>query len=168
MSVPDSLGAFYVHALGLQSECENRLTDLALTLEAHHNPEAATIFAQAEQIHAEITGEIEQECEGVELPRVPPWEFCWVEDDKIDDIRIEALDFQVSAYQAIDLVLDNLNAVSGIYAGIQAQSEDQAVQQAAEQMIVLIHDEVRRVDAWKVQYAASEPLPDYDPPHMPE
>ncbi len=168
MSVLDSPGAFYAHALGLQSECENRLTDLALTLEVHHNPEAATIFSQAEQIHTEITAEIEQESEGLDLPRVPPWEFCWAEDDKIDDIRIESLDFQVTAHQAIELVLDNLNAVSGVYAGIQAQSEDQPVQQAAKQLIELLHDEVRRVDAWKAQYAASEALPDYDPPHMPE
>lgn len=167
-SLPGSIEEFYAHALGLEHECEQCLTDLSLTLEAHHNPEAAKVFAQAEQIQQRSIQVIRQLSEGLDIPRVAPWEYLWHPYINFDSICMASVHYLITPYEAIELVQLKLEAVSEFYRDIGSRSMDLAIQQAAAQIRSLLKIEIDIVKGWRRQHEELSRLPDLDPPHQPE
>ena len=166
--LPESLEAFYAHALGLEHECEARLTDLSLTLEAHHNLEASQVFARAEQIRARSIELIRQYSEGLELPRIAPWEYLWHQHVNFESICMDSVHYLISALEAIELVQFKLEAANEFYRSIKAQSPDPEIQRAAGEIEALLELEIEIVEGWRSQHEEMSRLPDLDPPHQPE
>ena len=166
--LPKSLEEFYAHALGLEHECEARLTDLSLTLEAHHNLEAAKVFSQAEQIRARSIELIRQHSQGLALPRIAPWEFLWHQHVNFELVCMDSVHYLISALEAIELVLFKLEAANDFYRIIQDQSPDPDIKRAANEIKSLLELEIEIVRGWREQHEELSRLPDYDPPHQPE
>lgn len=166
--MPDTLAAFYAHALGLEHECECWLIDLSRSLQAHHNPEAAAIFVDAEKLCVENIEQIHQRSVNLELPRVAPWEYYWHQFVNIENTCIDSVHYMISALEAIELVLEKLAADSEYYHAIEQQSDDLQIKQAARQIISLLDSEMELVRGWKSQQSKDVPLTDLDPPNMPE
>ncbi len=165
---PNSLEAFYAQALGLEYECEHRLIDLGRTLEAHHNPEAAAIFEQAEKMRAANILEISRRCEKLNLPRIAPWDYYWHQHLNFENICIDSVHYLITAFEAIELVLAKLEAAGNYYQLIRGNSDQRAVREAALEIIGLLNVEMDIVQGWRSQHIASTVLPDLDPPNQPE
>ena len=168
LKLPDSLADFYAHALGLEHEYKHRWLDLWQTLEAHHNHEAAAIFAKVEKMRADNIVMINARCETIELPRVAPWDYYWHQYVNIESAIIDTAHYMISARESIELVVLKFEAACEYYQDIQTQSPDKEVKQAAENMIGMLKTEMRTIQNWKQQYSNTTALPDLDPPNQPE
>lgn len=168
IKLPTTVEAFYAHALGLEHECEHRLTDLSLTLEAHHNNESAEVFSRAEQIRAHTIQMIRQLSEGLDLPRIAPWEYLWHQHVNFELVCMDSVHYLITPSEAIELVLIKLEAADDFYHQVQDQSDTPEIVTAAEQIRSLVKQEMESVRGWLEQHEASTRLPDLDPPHQPE
>ena len=166
--MPATLDAFYAHVLGLEYECEHRLIDLSRTLDAHHNPEAAEIFAKAEKMRADNIRRINLLCEDLELPRIAPWDYYWHQYVNIESLCIDSIHYMITAFEAVELVLKKLDAARDFYREIANASELPAIQEAAEGIIELLESEIETVRGWQSGHEAQSPPADLDPPHQPE
>lgn len=168
IALPETLAEFYAHALGLEHECEQSLTDLSLTLEAHRNLDAAKVFAQAEQIRSRSISLIKHYSERLQLPRVAPWEYLWHRHVNFESICMDSVHYLITPLESIELVLFKLEAASEFYLAIQAETDDPDIKRAANEINALLVLEMEIVAGWKEQYMDGSRLPDLDPPHQPE
>ncbi len=166
--LPDSIADFYAHALGLEHEYAHRWLDLWQTLEAHHNHEAAAVFAKVEEMRADNIVMLKARCKAIELPRVAPWEYHWHQYVNIESAIIDSAHYMISARESIELVLLKFEAACEYYRDIQTQSLDKEIQQAAEDMIGLLKTEMQTIHKWKQRYSNTPTLSDLDPPNQPE
>lgn len=166
----ESLEELCAHALELEHESASRFNQLADSMEVHHNTAVAGLFRRLAKLSEEHAALIEQRALGLELPRIPPWEFKWncpegPESNCLDD----NVSYLMTPAQALKLALYNEEQGRAFYAGIAAHSGDSQVRQLAEEMAAEEAEHAALLRQWQDQLRAVEPLSeDLDPPNLPE
>ena len=83
MSTPDIPDCDAIHSApeliaytcALESEAADRYQELADQMEVHNNPEVAELFRKLSALSDQLKAHFMNSSEGMELPRVAPWDY---------------------------------------------------------------------------------------------
>jgi rubrerythrin len=166
----ESLEELCAHALELEHESAGRFHQLADSMEVHHNPEVAGLFREMATLSDAHAAAIEARARGLELPRIPPWEFKWnCPDGPETHCLDEDVDYLMTATQALRVALFNEEQAGAFYQRIAERSSDARVRELAVEMALEEAEHARMLREWlqrqPVEESAGE---DLDPPNVPE
>ncbi len=166
----DSLGEFLAHAIELEVESAERYRELADSMEVHNNPEVAELFRQLAGYGDDHADEVRERTTGVELPKIPPWDFKWSCPEAPEAPCMEDAHYMMNKCQALELALHNEVRGRDFYAEVAAKSPDAEVRQVAEEMATEEDTHVEMLKVWlsKESCEIQGIQDDLDPPHSPE
>jgi rubrerythrin len=171
--VLSDLPLFLAHSLELEQESAERLREFADTMRHHQQAELAALFDELAAFSDLHTQEIAAVCEGIELPRLKPWEFKWPDNEAPETSAYADLHYEMQPEEALRLMAAQEGAAADFYADVAARSPDpEIVKHAAEfakeerQHAALLHERLAALQASARD--AAQPAPDIDPPHQPE
>lgn len=168
----DTVAGFLAHAHAIETEAAERYELLADQMDVHNNPEVAELFRKLARIEAKHAAEIETRArsEGIELPRLSPWEFDWGDWEPPESAGIDAAHYRMTPYHALTLALRSEERARDFFQQAAASAANNAVRTLAGEFA---EDEARHVALmrdWLAGYP--EPAPDWDedpdPPVWPE
>lgn len=164
------LDTFLAYSLALEEEAAERHDELADMMEVHHNPEVAGIFrklAGYSRLHAQ---EVRDHSRGPGLPKIAPWDFGWETPEAPETADIGAVDYLMSARQALRVALSNEERARDFYLGVSRGSPDAAVQALAAEFADEEQEHLTLLEQWLARMPEEKDGPafDPDPPHMPE
>jgi rubrerythrin len=166
----DALALFLAHSRELEREAAERYTELAASLAAHHNREAARFFEAMGHEARRHLAEVEERSAGLELPDLDPWDYDWPSAEAPESASYEALHYRMSLREAMEIALRHERAAEHFYRGYSEQSENAAVRNLACEFAAEEGEHARLLEArlrelTETRLHARE---DDDPPHLPE
>lgn len=167
----DSLEQLCAYALELEHESASRFHQLADSMEVHHNPGVAELFRRLAILSEEHAAKIEEQAQGLELPRIPPWDFHWnCPDGPESHCLEEGINYLMTAAQALRLALFNEEQAQAFYQKIAERSSDHQVQALAQEMAAEETEHAALLRQWfeSLDDSAQPPGEDLDPPNVPE
>jgi len=164
-----SVGEFLAHALELETEAAERYRVLADSMEVHNNRQVAELFQSMAMFSDQHAAEVRERARGIEIPVIAPWDFKWSCPESPEAPCMEDVNYLMTPRQVLDLALHNETRGRDFYAGVAAQSPDEAVRRIAQEMADEESEHVRLLEQWLTRVGGDEaPLEDLDPPNMPE
>ena len=168
-----NLPLFLAHSLELEQESAERLREFADTMRHHQQGELAALFDELAAFSDLHTQEIAAVCEGIDLPRLNPWEFVWPGTEAPETSGYASLRYEMQPEEALRLMAAQEGAAADFYADVAARSPDpEIVKHAAEfareerEHEALLLERLATLQASAT--LAAQPAPDIDPPHQPE
>ncbi|MCP3867878.1 MAG: ferritin family protein [Gammaproteobacteria bacterium] len=166
----ETLPEFLLHAITLERESVERYEELGDSMEVHNNPQIAAVFrklARYGELHA---NEIEQHATGLELPRIPPWDFKWTTPESPETGDMEQLHYLMTQGQALIFALHNETQGRDFYAHVAATSTNQEVRELAAEFAEEETDHMNWLNAWIRNLADPDSVSpeDLDPPNVTE
>jgi rubrerythrin len=164
------LDTFLAYSVALEEEAAERHEELADMMEVHNNPAVAGIFrklAGYSRLHAQ---ECRDHSEGSELPRIAPWDFGWETMEGPETTDIGAVNYLMTATQALRVAMANERRARDFYAGISRHSPDPAVQALAAEFAEEEQGHLTLLEEWlaRLPEEDSAAIFDPDPPHAPD
>lgn len=161
---------FLAHVLALKCETEDRLQELADSLEEHHNMEAAGVFRCLQELAAEGVLEIERLAEGFELPSIPIWEYQWHCVNSPENACIDKAHYLMNSRQALELARSSSRRTHAFLLEVMNNVQIKEVQEIAQQLIS--HEEevfIYRIEQWLKDICDEDMslCDDLDPPNTP-
>lgn len=165
----ESLEELCAHALELEHESAARFHQLADSMEVHHNEEVAGLFRELAQLSEAHAAGIEARAQGLELPRIPPWEFKWnCPDGPESHCLDQEVNYLMTAPQALRVALFNEEQARTFYQGIANHTRDARVRELAAEMATEEAEHSRLLHQWLERQAPEQdPADDLDPPNVP-
>ncbi|MBK5970815.1 MULTISPECIES: ferritin family protein [Thiorhodovibrio] len=171
----DSLEELCAHALELEHESAGRFHQLADSMEVHHNAEVAGLFRELGKLSEAHAAAIEARAQGLELPRIPPWEFKWnCPDGPESHCLDDDVNYLMTSTQALRLALFNEQQAHAFYQSIADRSCDVQVRELAAEMAAEEAEHAGLLAEWLEREGAEDgseqdgPAEDLDPPNVPE
>jgi len=164
------LDTFLAYSVALEEEAAERHDELADMMEVHNNPGVAEIFrklAGYSRLHAQ---ESRDRSMGSDLPRIAPWDFGWETLEGPETTDLGAVNYLMTATQALRVAMANEQRARDFYAGIGRDSPDSAVRALAAEFAEEEQEHLTLLEDWLARLPAegAEPLFDPDPPHAPD
>ena len=165
----DTIAELLAHALELEHESAARYEQLADSMEVHHNVTTAEQFRHLATLSHEHAATVEERAVGIELPRIPPWEYKWScpgspETDCLD----HEPHYLMTRVEALHLALHNERRGYDFYAQVASGSNSPEVRALAARLAAEEADHIAMLRGW---LADAEDLPprqnDLDPPNVP-
>jgi rubrerythrin len=165
----DTIEELLAHALELEHESAARYEQLADSMEVHHNRLTAEQFrhlAELSKAHGEA---VEQRAAGVDLPRIPPWEYKWsCPDSPGADCLDQEAHYLMTRVDALRLALHNERRAHAFYAHVAARTVSADVSAMAAEMAAEEADHIAMLEGWLVEADREPPRQnDLDPPNVP-
>jgi len=165
-----SLEVFLAHAITLEREAVEQLTEVAHMMEVHNNQGLYELFNELAGYGLEHASEIEALAEGRELPNFKPWEYEWPEDQSPEIGDSSDLHYQMTPVQALKLALSSEMKAQNFYQDIADHGESDEIRSLAGQFA---QEEAEHVQLLQERLKATPEVgrdwgTDLDPPHMPE
>jgi hypothetical protein len=102
-----SLAEFLVHALELEEQSAEQYSELAGSMEVHHNPRVAELFRRLAGYSESHAMEVRRYTAGMELPDIPPWDFKWTCPDATESPCMDQAHYLMNICDALHLALFN-------------------------------------------------------------
>ncbi|MBF0392714.1 MAG: ferritin family protein [Alphaproteobacteria bacterium] len=162
----NDLPTFLAHAVALEREAAERYAELADTLEAHHNAEAAELFRRLAHFSRLHQAEVEERAKGHALPHLAPWQYKWDEPEGPESAPIERTHYLMTPYHVLHLALTNERKGMAYYAKVAAESTDPDIRRMAKEMADEESEHVVMLEEWikKVPEPDADWDEDTDPP----
>ncbi|MCB1756719.1 MAG: hypothetical protein KDJ38_14445 [Gammaproteobacteria bacterium] len=158
---------FYAHAIGLEHEFEERLTDLGGCLDAHNNPDSAMVFRKALDMHSERVRQLEAMSEGLQLPRVAPWDYAWHYTVNLEIICMASVHYLMTPLEALEMVEEKLAMAHDFYKAVKERYQGSPLGEAARNALAGFDQELQAFRRWHEALEASVVPEDHDPPNQP-
>lgn len=169
----DSLEELCAHALELEHESAGRFHQLADSMEVHHNAEVAGLFRELAKLSDAHAAGIEARAQGLELPRIPPWEFKWnCPEGPESHCLNEDINYLMTSIQALRVALFNERQAHAFYQGIVDRAKNAEVRALAAEMAAEEAEHARLLNEWLEREGNAEgevagaPVEDLDPPNV--
>ena len=113
-----------VHAMALESEAVDGYETLADQMEVHNNPEVAAFFRKMAEIEEKHLADVEQLCDDIELPHIPPWDMAWADDESPEGPKYhDDVHYLMTPYHAIEMAIRGEQRASEFFSKV-ADSQD--------------------------------------------
>lgn len=169
-SAPRDLPDFLAHALALERESVERYAELADAMETHNNLELAELFRRLSGYGEQHAAEVEERAKGIELPRIEPWEYRWIDAEGPETAGYGDIHYLMTPGHALGFALENEKRGHDYYARVAAETESREVADIASEFAEEESGHVRLVEEWLARVEA--PMNDWDleldPPNQPE
>ena len=164
------LPVFLAYSVVMEEEAADRHDELADVMEVHNNPDVAATFrklAHYSRLHAQ---EIREQSEGIELPKIAPWDFEWEGGEPPETADSDEADYLMNRARALRLAMENEQRARDFYAEISREAPSEEVRELAAEFAREEQEHLDLLIAWREKIPESEdetPF-DPDPAHMPE
>lgn len=162
-----SVEDFYAHAIGLEHEFEERLTDLTSCLRAHHNADSAKVFAKARVMHLVRVRHLEALSSSLELPAIAPWDYVWHYTVNLEIICITSVHYLMTPLEALEMVEEKLQGAHEFYQSVADRFQGNGVGDAAAQVLSEFEKELEQFRQWHSDLEHKIVYEDHDPPNEP-
>lgn len=154
----------------MKCESEDRLQDLIDSLNQHNNSAAADIFSRTNELIKLSIKNIEQRVQGMQLPKIPPWESQWHSTEQPDCLCIENAHYLMTPLQALDLAIFNEKRLQEFFIQQIDKAFNEEIRLIANEFLVQEKQWTVQMHSWKEQLEKSqtEQNEDFDPPNIPE
>ncbi len=122
MTVHSELAVFLAHSLALESEARERYLELAESLAAHHNSDAAAFFQRMACEAGQHLEEVAELAGDHVLPQLQPWEYAWPGPEAPESASYEALHYRMSLGEAMHLALHKEQDAAAYYRQVATDS----------------------------------------------
>ncbi len=167
-----SISELLAHALELEHAARAHYELLADSMAVHHNTGAEGLFRKLATLSAEHADAIAQRAAGQTLPRIAPWAFKWhcPGAPEGDDCLEDAVSYQMTTTQAIELALHNERRGQAFYRHVSTTATDPRAAALAEEMATEEAEHVTLLEALLAEQdpADADAPDDLDPPHTPD
>ncbi len=165
-----SMEVFLAHAVTLEREAVEQLTEVAHMMEVHNNQGLYELFNELAGYGREHAGEIEALAGDRELPSFKPWEYEWPDDESPEIGDTSDLHYQMTPPQALKLALSSELKAQHFYQDIADNGETDEIRALAREFA---EEEAEHVQLLQQRLeitpdVAPDWAADLDPPHMPE
>lgn len=158
---------FYAHAIGLEHEFEERLTDLGRCMDAHNNPDSGKVFRKARDMHSERVRQLEAKSEALDLPRIAPWDYVWHYAVNLEIICMTSVHYLMTPIEALEMVEEKLVMAHDFYSALVERFEGNAIGEVAKVALQGFEQELQEFRRWHDALEVSVVLEDHDPPNQP-
>lgn len=164
-----TLNDFLAHAHALEQELAQRYTDMADCMEMHNNSAVSKLFRQLEAYSKPHVGKLTEHGEGLELPKVPPWEYKWL-CMKGPENCMEHVHYLMATSQALEVAIRIEQGGRCFYELVVQGSSGAQVKSLASIMLAMKDQHLALLNSWLAQAKETDQmvLEDLDPPNMPE
>lgn len=154
----------------MKCESEDRLQDLIDSLKQHNNSAAADIFSRTNELIKLSIKNIEQRVQGMQLPKIPPWESQWHSKEQPDCLCIENAHYLMTPLQALDLAIFNEKRLQEFFKQQINNGLNEEIRLIANEFLVQEKQLTIQMHSWKEQLEnnSTEQNEDFDPPNIPE
>lgn len=165
----EELNEFLALAYLLEEESADRYHELADNMEVHNNPEAAALFRKLAEFGELHAAEVVELAGGALAAEVAESSLQWEMPEGPETTPYDALHYQITVPEALDLALHNEIRGRDFYAEVARLSPSQHVRDTAKAFAA---EESEHVALIREQIAEcgepGEREEDWDPPNMPE
>ncbi|SOD91052.1 ferritin-like domain-containing protein [Caenispirillum bisanense] len=158
---------FLAHAITLEQEAAVRFDELAGMLEVHNNHKGVVdLFRKMAHFSRLHLAEAKERAEGVDVPKLAPWEFKWPGDESPESGTIEDAHYLMTAHHALTLALASETRGYDFYQGLADKAADAQVREMAQEFADEEADHVATLKEWLTRYPEPESTwnEDMDPP----
>ncbi len=121
----DTLEEFIAHAIALEEDSAIRFDDMADALDVHQNHEVTELFRKMAHFSRLHLAEARKLGEGLDLPRLKPWEFKWPDAEPPETPGTDETHYLMTPHHALVMALDSERRGHDYYAGL-AEAHDNA------------------------------------------
>ncbi len=167
----ETVAELLAHALELESESAQRYTQLADSMEIHHNEAVEQLFRRLADLSEEHAHQVEARAVGIQLPEIAPWDFKWhCPGSPETDCMEHRVDYLMTSRDALKLAYHNETRGRDFYRHVAAGSPDAEVRRIAGEMADEEADHVELLKQWlaKERHRVEAVPEDLDPPNTPE
>jgi len=93
------------HANAIETEAQERYTELAEQMEMHNNTETAELFKKMAYVEGLHIAKILERVGGSNLPHIAPWDFQWSSEEAPEAIPDHSVHYMMTPYHALKLAL---------------------------------------------------------------
>lgn len=163
------LAEFLAHSIELETEAQERYSELADNMEAHHNLPVAEFFQRMATEASHHLAEVAELVGDTQLPQLSAWEFSWPEAEPPETVSYEALHYRMGLREAMNLALANERAAESFYRA-SATSDDSETARVATQFADEEAGHAAELERMLAELPESgaHRLEEDDEPHMPE
>lgn len=158
---------FLAHAITLEQEAAVRFDELADMLEVHNNHQGVVeLFRKMAHFSRLHLADAKARAEGMDLPRLAPWEFKWPGDESPESGSIEDAHYMMHPHHALKLALESEKQGHAFYAALAEKSAHPEVRELAEEFTEEEAEHVATLEEWLTRHPEPEPgwADDMDPP----
>ena len=164
-----SQAEFLAHAQALEQELANNYAQMADSFDVHNNPAVARLFHQLADHEETNAGKLIRLAQGMELPKIPPWQYLWLAQDGPENCMQET-NYLMTPSQALQLAIRIENCAITFYTQTTQGTSDPNVIDLARDMLSCKLKHLTLLQDWLRKASENHPEAkmDLDPPHMPE
>ena len=136
----------YAHAIAIEREAAERYAELARRMAYLGNQAAAKLFERLASLETEHLQTLLNRTAGVELPRLPPGEYCWFEAEAPETAARELVFLLMTPRHALEIALGAEQRAQEFFEHVFATAADPALRALAQEMAAEEREHVRLVE----------------------
>jgi rubrerythrin len=151
------------YSLAMEKEAVERFTDLADTMEMHHNFDVADLFRKLAEIEGKHIENVNQASEGKKLPTLLAWEFEWDGGESPEGGWMEDAHYLMQPWHAIELAMQGEKRAVAFFRHVADTSTDAKVVEMALELVAEEEEHVALLMQWQQRFPKPEADWDSDP-----
>ncbi len=124
----------YAHALAIEREAAERYAELAQRMDDLGNDEVAELFRRLAVFEAEHLDTLERRTQGVDVPKVPPGEYAWLDTAAPETIAHDLVFRLLTPRHALGIALEAERRAHQFFLEVKATATDPALRALAQEM----------------------------------
>jgi len=124
----------YAHALAIEREAAERYAELAQRMDDLGNDDVAQLFRRLAVFEAEHLDTLERRTNGVDVPKVAPGEYAWMDAGAPETVARELVFRLLTPRHALGIALEAERRAQQFFAEVKATATDPALRALAQEM----------------------------------
>ena len=150
----------YAHAIAIEREAAERYAELAQRMDDLGNDEVSALFRRLAVFEAEHLQTLEARTAGVDLPRIAPGAYAWLDASAPETAARELVYRLLTPRAALDIALDAERRAQQFFADVRASATDAGLRALAQEMaaeeqghIAMVEQGIARTPDVRVDWA---------------
>lgn len=152
-------GELYAHAIAIEREAAERYAELARLMDDLGNDDVASLFRRLAVFEAEHLDTLEGRTAGVDVPRIGPGEYAWLDAGPPETVARELVFRLLTPRAALEIALAAERRAQAFFSEVKASADDPALRALAQEMameeaghIAMVEEAIRRTPDVRVDW----------------
>lgn len=163
----DTIELFLAHALQLEKEARRSFSEMAETMDLHHNSEVADLFKKMTVFADDHFKNVKDHSSGLSLPDLKPWEYSWAKTHGAspETLMTEQTHYLMTPHHALTAALDCEKAAYSFYAQVAADTGNDKIRTLATKFSEEEAKHIDVIERWLKKYPEPDENWDHDMDH---
>jgi len=148
------------YSLALETEAVERFTDLADTMEMHHNYDVSDLFRKLAEIEGLHIENVNRASVGKQLPPLSHWEFEWDGGESPEGGSMDDAHYLMLPWHALELAMHGELRAVAFFRHVANTATDDGVVKMALELVKEEEEHVELLKQWQERFP--KPKPDWD------